>query len=365
MNCRYRLLFFLLSLPLILIAQINETSMSYEGLNKNSASYLSSHIANYENTKVDQEQILLDVQRLKNIPGIGFADYRIDTINSKLFLVFEIREVITLLPILNFGGIKDNYWYQFGLSDFNFRGRSEYISAHYQNNNGWHAGQFYYRNPYFKKSSWGYSLSLSRWASEEPLFFNEGTVNYEYYNSSVGLTLIKHFDIYRNLEFGATYFVEEYGKSKNQFLENPPGPDQLEDPKFLSKVEYLNNHIDYHFFLLSGRSTEFTYQNVYNLRDKSLFNSIAFVGKQYYKFGKIGNVAMRLKLAFSTNNFSPFAPFVVDSYVNLRGVGNRIDRGTGQAFLNLEYRQTIFEAYPFGAQFVVFSDLGSWRDPGG
>jgi len=50
---------------------------------------------------------------------------------------------------------------------------------------------------------------------------------------------------------------------------------------------------------------------------------------------------------------------------NLRGVGNRVDRGTAQLVLNLEYRQTVFAIGAWASQLVLFSDLGTWRNPGG
>ena len=69
----------------------------------------------------------------------------------------------------------------------------------------------------------------------------------------------------------------------------------------------------------------------------------------------------------SSNSGSPFAPFVVDSHVNLRGVGNRIERGTAQLILNAELRRTITESEnkKWATQLVVFTDAGSWRGPGG
>jgi hypothetical protein len=45
---------------------------------------------------------------------------------------------------------------------------------------------------------------------------------------------------------------------------------------------------------------------------------------------------------FGINSKSPFAPFAVDNNINLRGVGNIIDRGTGTVVLK-EYRHTLFE----------------------
>ena len=51
--------------------------------------------------------------------------------------------------------------------------------------------------------------------------------------------------------------------------------------------------------------------------------------------------------------------------MNIRGVGNTIDRGTGAIVLNTEYRQTLLEKDWFVLQSNVFVDAGSWRNPGG
>ena len=81
------------------------------------------------------------------------------------------------------------------------------------------------------------------------------------------------------------------------------------------------------------------------------------------------NFAIRIRAGISTNNDSPFAPFVADSHVNLRGVGNRIDRGTAQVVVNAEYRRTIHfkerTKRKWTVQLVGFVDMGTWRDPGG
>jgi hypothetical protein len=87
----------------------------------------------------------------------------------------------------------------------------------------------------------------------------------------------------------------------------------------------------------------------------------------YRLVGQRGNLALRLRAGVSTNVNSPFAPFVLDSQVNIRGSGNRIDRGTAQLILNLEYRHTAWHDRRdrFAIQLVGFSDLGTWRNPGG
>ncbi|MDG1262766.1 MAG: BamA/TamA family outer membrane protein, partial [Flavobacteriales bacterium] len=62
---------------------------------------------------------------------------------------------------------------------------------------------------------------------------------------------------------------------------------------------------------------------------------------------------------------TPFAPFVIDSQMNIRGVGNRIDRGTATVVLNIEYRYTLKEKANVALQGVLFSDAGTWRNPAG
>jgi len=339
--------------------------LEFEGLKKTQSSFLLPFLQSLPGTPKKEKAIQSDMQMLKNISGIGNATYRVDTTTDDVKLVYKIEEVKTLLPIINFGGIEGNIWFQIGFADINWLGKGQSLSAYYQNNDRRHSGQVFYKIPWYRGKPWGFSASLTKWASREPVFFPEGTVNYDYDNNSIALSVIRHFGYNRNLELGGTYFIEKYTRSEIQFLENPPGPFTFRQPKYLSKLEYNENFLDYHFFYLKGYSWRLTMQNVYNTVDKNWFNTLQFQGRAFKRFGEKGNLAMRLRLAISTNNDTPFAPFVADSHVNLRGVGNRIDRGTAQAIFNTEYRHTIHDSKKWAAQLVAFSDLGTWRDPGG
>lgn len=360
---------FLIGFAGLLLAQEGNTTtidhLEFEGLKKTQSGFLLRFLKSLPGTQKNESAIQSDIQMLKNISGIGDASYRIDTIGDETNLIYQVQEVKTLLPIVNFGGIKGNLWFQLGFTDINWQGKGQSLSAYYQNNDRRHSGQIFYKVPWYRGKPWGFSAALTKWSSREPVFFSEGTVNYDYDNNSVAVSVIRHFGFRRNVELGGTFFVEKYTKSELQFLDNPPGPATFRQPKYLSKLEYNENFIDYHFFYLKGYSWWLSMQNVYNTVDKNWFNTLQFQGRAFRRFGNRGNLAMRLRLAISTNNNTPFAPFVVDSHVNLRGVGNRIDRGTAQAVFNTEYRQTIHDSQRWGAQLVAFSDLGTWRDPGG
>ena len=105
-------------------------------------------------------------------------------------------------------------------------------------------------------------------------------------------------------------------------------------------------------------------RTVYNINGRSWFNSLILQARKFHKFGKKGNLAIRGRFGISTNNDTPFAPFVIDSRVNLRGSGNRIERGTAQLILNAEYRHSLYNKNQIAIQVVGFSDLGNWRPPG-
>ncbi|MGK0365376.1 MAG: outer membrane protein insertion porin family, partial [Saprospiraceae bacterium] len=152
--------------------------------------------------------------------------------------------------------------------------------------------------------------------------------------------------------------------------------------------------INYHFYYLSGWDNTTYIENVQNLTDGTWFHVLKNDFRYYKRVKKLGNIAMRARFGISTNISTPFAPFVVDSQTNIRGVGNRRDRGTAVLTLNAEYRQTIFDIKKgikktrrtneqiangwdkyeveyfdregrIAIQLVGFTDIGGWRSPGG
>jgi hypothetical protein len=164
--------------------------------------------------------------------------------------------------------------------------------------------------------------------------------------------------------FGINIFNEKY-----QYVS---GDVPLQVPRFLDldkilfKLLYDYDRLDYSYQYVSGFRSLLTLQSV-SSDDKS--QDDFFIGWNdllYFKrVSSNGNWASRLRLGLATNSESPFAPFALDNNLNIRGVGNLIDRGTGVVLLNTEYRHTVYEKDWFSLQGNVFIDSGSWRKPGG
>jgi len=199
----------------------------------------------------------------------------------------------------------------------------------------------------------------------EPLYF-PAPVSYVYANLSFGAGLSYTTPNRHIFRFGLSNFYEHYQKTEPD--RNTPGPEELDLNKGLLKLSHAHRNLNYHWERLEGTAHETVFQAVRTFNSSADNFVIGWHDFRYYKMkGRFANLALRLRVGLSTNVNSPFAPFVLDSQVNIRGSGNRIDRGTAQLILNLEYRLTAWKdaRNRFAVQAVGFSDLGSWRNPGG
>lgn len=355
--------------PFSLLSQNDQkhvlSSIEYEGLKSTKVEYLQNFLDTRVGEIVDLRMLEEDVQRIQNLAAISKADFELDTISNAISLTLKIEEASTLFPIVNFGGVSNNFWFQLGFNDTHWLGKGIHFSGYYANIDGRHNGNIFFKFPFLLGKKWGFSGSALRYASTEPLFFNGQGVFFDYTNSNFALSGIYQINRRQSLELGGTFFVEDYQKDERHAEETTPGPEELTQPKVLGKILHRLDKINYHFFYVFGFDNSSNFQTVYNLDDQSVFNIFLNETRYFKRVGLKGNLAVRFRLGVSTNTDSPFAPFVIDSQFNIRGSGNRIDRGTGAMILNLEYRQTIFERKRFAIQAVGFSDIGNWRSPGG
>ena len=170
---------------------------------------------------------------------------------------------------------------------------------------------------------------------------------------------------YRNsIKLGTSFFNEFYKYRSG--ATSPDVPLDFKVNKVLYKSNYNYNNLKYDFYLVSGFKNDFfgqfvTSNNKFQNDFVIVWNDLSY----FRRIGKTGNWASRLRLGLSTNSDSPFAPFTLDNNLNIRGVGNIIDRGTGIITLNTEFRKTLYEKNWFVIQGNVFIDSGSWRRPGG
>ena len=306
-----------------------------------------------------------DIKRLKRLPSIAHAYYQVFYSHENQYNVYyNIEENFTIIPSANvYTTNDDEFAYRLGLYEFNLLGRNMTFGGFYQKDI-YDSFAINFRAPYLFSRQFGVTVNYQDLTTQEPVFFNNTTADYKYNNESIEVLGLFELNFNNRFEVGINYFVEDYEYKFG--ATSPDVPQDLKVKKLLYKVIYEYNNLDYYYQYLEGFRSTLNFQYVTSTDQALPDFSIDWNDFSYFKrVGKKGNWASHLRLGLATNNDTPFAPFSVDNNLNIRGVGNTIDRGTGAIVLNTEYRYTLYEKEWFVLQGNAFLDAGSWRNPGG
>jgi len=330
--------------------------VKFQGIKKNKPSFLKKIIAVRNGETLDSLRLEQDVTMLKRLSGVSHAYYQVFHSHDNLYNVFyNIEENFTLIPNFNlWTTTNEQVAYKIGLYDFNFLGRNIAFGGFYQNN-GFDSYAINFKAPNLLNRNLGITLNHQNWSSEEPLFFNEGSANYKYNNVSYEALLLYRLNFKNNFQVGLNYFTEKYDYLNG--LTADEIPQNLELHKWLFKFVHTYDNLNYYYQYITGIKNTFYGQYVTSENDFQDNFLIAWSDFMYFdRVGDKGNWANRLRFGVASNSDSPFAPFSLDNNVNIRGVGNIIDRGTASLVLNTEYRHTLYEKNWFILQGNAFID---------
>lgn len=336
-----------------------------KGAKKTKVYELKKIVASKEGKVLDSVLLNDDISRLKRLPAISHAYYQVNRSKENTYsVIVHVEENFTIIPEVNFWTTTNKKLaYKIGVSDYNFLGRNVALGGFYQNN-GFNSYGINFRAPTLFSRKWGLAFHHQNWVSEEPLYFDNQTANYRYQNISFETLALYQINNKHQLQFGVNFFKEKYDYLTGSIADNVP--QKLNENKQLFKLIYTFDNLDYYYQYIDGFKSQFygqyvTSENEYQNDFLVFWNDFFY----YKRLGDKGNWASRLRIGLSSNSNTPFAPFALDNNVNLRGVGILVDRGTGSIVWNTEYRHTLYEKKWFILQGNVFTDLGTWRNPGG
>ncbi|MBW1295425.1 POTRA domain-containing protein [Aquimarina litoralis] len=317
-----------------------------------------------EGDVLDSIQIEEDIKRLKRLPSIAHAYYQVHKQENGYKVVYGVEENFTIIPSANvYTTNNDEFAFRVGLYEFNLFGQNVALGGFYQDDIYSSFG-VNIRAPFLFSKKFGLAFNYQSLTTQEPVFLDNGTADYKYNNTSYELLGLYQFNFQNRIELGVNYFNEDYTYRTGATA--PDVPLDFDVNKLLFKGIYEYNNLDFYFQYVSGFRSIANFQYVISTEDVLPDFLIGWNDFMYYhRIGKKGNWASRLRVGLASNDESPFAPFAVDNNLNIRGVGNTIDRGTGVIVLNTEYRHTLVDKDWFVLQSNVFVDGGSWRNPGG
>ncbi len=340
------------------------SSLNVEGNSRTKTVFLKRIIKVRAGDLLDSVVIANDIRRLSRLPSVARANFEVIISKESCQVIYHIEDNFTLIPYANlFSSSNDDFAFRVGLQEFNFLGRNITLGGFYQLD-VFNSVGLSFRAPYLFSPKLGISLNYHNITTQEPVFFNNTTADYRYNNKAVEVLGLYEFNTKNRVEFGFSPFTEEYsylsGASSNEV------PKNLTVKKHLLKLIYDYNALEYFYQYVEGFRSNLNLQYVGSSSASAPKFIIGFNDFTYFRrIGEKGNWASRLRLGLASNVDTPFAPFSVDNNLNIRGVGNTIDRGTGAVVFNTEYRHTLVDRRWFVLQSNIFVDGGSWRNPGG
>ncbi|MGB1206968.1 MAG: hypothetical protein ACPG5B_15085 [Chitinophagales bacterium] len=344
-------------------------AIDFEGLQKTEIDYLIRFLHTSTNAAVDTQSLAKDAQCLRNLRFFSTINYSLhDTLGGKK-AVFECKEQKTLLPYINFAASKNGLQFSLGAFDFNSFGKGILLKGvyHYYQR---HSAEFAFRNTYIRGSRWGVLLEVARINSSEPLYFDEGKLIYDFDMLKLGGELQYELNFRQSVGVAYNYLTEDYLKNEKLSAANMNfGLEEAHFNKHLFKTFYRLNRVNYAGQYAEGFSLSFCTEATFSQQDGRWFYKLMNDFRYFKRLGKSGNFALRHIIGISENSDTPFGQFVQDSYVNVRGIGNRVARGTAEMSLNVEYRQMLYDISWLSIQTVVFTDYSvlrpaatSWQD---
>lgn len=351
------------------IAQNTISEIQIEGNKRTKTSFLKRLAYVKVGSDLDSIDIASDIRRFRLLPSVASASFTTEKLDNNTYkLTYKVVENFAIIPGLNVSqDVNEDLAYRLSLFDFNLFGQNQIIGGFYSKNVFDSYGVFWEAPNLFTRK-WGIGLNYQNNVLQQPIFFeDERDVNYKFNARAFEFRFFYEHNFNNRIELGFNIANEDY-----DYLDgNLPSdiPEHLSLNRFSIVGEYEYNNITNEYQYVEGFRSVFTFNLTASAEGNTELLKNFFIGRndfEYFKrIGDKGNWANRLRLGYATNDTTPFAPFALDNQLNIRGVGNVIDRGTASIVLNTEYRHTVFEKGWFALQTNAFIDAGTWQDPGG
>lgn len=351
------------------IAQNTISEIQIEGNKRTKTGFLKRLAYVKVGSDLDSIDIASDIRRFRLLPSVASASFTTEKLDNNTYkLTYKVVENFAIIPGLNVSqDVNEDLAYRLSLFDFNLFGQNQIIGGFYSKNVFDSYGVFWEAPNLFTRK-WGIGLNYQNNVLQQPIFFeDERDVSYKFNARAFEFRFFYEHNFNNRIELGFNIANEDY-----DYLDgNLPSdiPEHLSLNRFSIVGEYEYNNITNEYQYVEGFRSVFKFNLTASAEGNTELLKNFFVGRndfEYFKrIGDKGNWANRLRLAYATNDTTPFAPFALDNQLNIRGVGNVIDRGTASIVLNTEYRHTVFEKGWFALQTNAFIDAGTWQDPGG
>ncbi|WP_115461139.1 BamA/TamA family outer membrane protein [Winogradskyella aurantiaca] len=285
-----------------------------------------------EGSMLDSARLASDVRRFKLLPSVASASFEVIPEGDENYkVVYTVVENFAIIPGLNVTqDVNDDIAFRTSLFDFNFLGQNQTIGGFYSRN-VFDSYDFYWVAPNLFTRKWGIGINYQNNVLQEPIFFDDGRdVNYKFDSRAFEFRIFYEHNFNNRFDLGLNFADEDYGFLNGNLHEEIPEELGVQRISVVGQYEYNNITNEYQY--VDGFRNLFTYSFTLASKGDNNFLRNFFIGRNdteyFLRVGERGNWANRLRLGLASNATTPFAPFALDNQINIRGVGNVVDRGT-------------------------------------
>lgn len=335
-------------------------SINLSGLSRTKEVYIRKNLLCEEGTDFDRTKLEKDLLWLRRLDRFFEVDTSVVKDSDGLVINFQFREAEYRYPMLGLDFFSDVFKVYVGGKDLNSNGTMTEVGAHYLFYDR-HSFAAYVKKPFINRK-YGAKIRLSKYSTNEPLYFLDTSSVFEFDNYALTLGAHRWVKDVHQISAEVSGFKEFY-RQKDMVELGLPGR-EFDFWKYQIRLGYQFNNLAYFFEQINGTLFKINLETVQTkgFPEASFFKGDAELRKFWSK--KFLSIAYRGQFGISTNNFSPFTPYVVDGFVSVRGIGNRIDRGTAQVMQALECRFRVLRNDLLIAQLAGFLDGQQLRLPG-
>ncbi len=360
-----QLFFLLLFLPAAdLVAQPVLHSVGIQGHKRTRVVFIEHFIVAKSGVPVDSAALDESVRNILNTNLFAAAEWSLKDTLGQVQAVIDLKEKWTVYPTASWGVIDDNFWVEAGWRDNHFLGRGirySIVLRYYDR----FAVEGNYRAPYWFGRNLGMEANWFFGRTVEPIQLND---HHERFNQDRQMfNLLGSYALKPNNLLFAGY---EYELSEYQNRDGAPESFAADFNEVQRKHQMvLRHHNRNHFNILeqyvTGWANDVVLKSAFVSDGGRWYPFFRNDFKVFFKPWNSGNIGNRLRMGVAENHPSVFAPFIQDSFLNVRGIGNKPFRGTAELTNNLELRQTIYNHRLVALQAVAFCDYSVVRPPGG
>lgn len=364
MLIRWLLLLLVSLLSPLVVAQDTLISVGIKGHARSRIAYIENFIVAPTDAPLDTAALNASVQNLLNTNLYASATWSLKDTLGGVQAVITLKEKWTVYPSASWGVIDENFWVEAGWRDNHFLGRGiryGIVLRYYDR----FAVEGYYKAPYWFGGRWGMEANWFFGRTIEPIQLQDGHTRFnqdrQMFNLLASYAIKPNNLLYAGYEFDLSQYHNRDGEPDSYAA----GFNEIQRRHQI----VLRHHNRYNFNIyeqyVTGWANEVLLKGSFIPDGTRWYPYFRNDFKVFFRPWKTGNIGNRLRIGIAENHPSVFAQFIQDSFLNVRGIGNKPYRGTAELTNNLELRQTFYDNSWLALQAIAFCDYSVIRPPGG